>query len=77
MKIIIETLTGKLFELNVELTDTINAVKKKLEKESNCPDYIQRLTTYAGEQLEDERTVSEYDIQKNTKIYMVHRLLCK
>ena len=32
MKIIIETLTGKLFELNVELTDTINAVKKNLRK---------------------------------------------
>lgn len=73
IKLFIKTLTGKTFEINICKNYTIHGIKRAIFDIEGIPTDQQRLA-FAGKQLEDEFTVSNYNIVNESVMYLILRL---
>ena len=71
--IYIKTLTGKIFKLNVEPSDTIEYLKSLICFIERIPSAQQRLI-FGCKQLENDLTIGQYDIKKESTIHLLLRL---
>lgn len=72
MQIFVKTLTGSTITLEVEPTDRIEDIKEMIQNKEGFL-LVEQVLVFAGKTLEDENTLQDYNIQKESTL---HLLLC-
>lgn len=73
MQIFITTLTGQTTMLLVQPEDTVASVKAQFKDKQGTPVDQQRLI-YGGSELVDEKTLQDYNIERDATLHLVLRL---
>jgi ubiquitin C len=74
MQLFVKTLTGKTVSIEVEEGESIEDVKAKIAEKEGIPPEQQRLI-FGGQQLQDQKTLQDYDVGDDATLHLVLRLV--